>query len=282
MRMAITLLALAVPAASDADQLKALADTHQWFALRDAVQKMADPPLLYRGAVACTFHDVKHCEEDMQAIIRHGTAADRADANGFLMLQHALAGHFRLAAKHSEESLTVTGGPPPPDALHAMFSTYGNYPDLIVAAHGPSRIRYQRAAGHLLLPTSINGRATSYILDTGANFSIVTELEAKRLGLKTSSLHAPKMMDSTGAGFSLGKVALADRLDVGKFRLKNVPFMVVDDDRDAFAELPAASRGAIGMQVLLAFGMVQWNAAGTIELGGSAEPANIARANLCL
>ncbi len=144
--------------AADADQLKALADNDQWFALRDAVQKMADPSLLYRGEVACAFHDVKRCEQNMQAVMRHGTVADHIDASGFLMLQHSLAGHFRLAAKYSEEGAKVRGHPPVRDGLHTLLSTLGDYPDLMVAAH--STVRYERAAGHLLLPTSINGRAT--------------------------------------------------------------------------------------------------------------------------
>jgi clan AA aspartic protease (TIGR02281 family) len=287
MRLAIVLMALVGPTsctrspAADADQLRALADSHQWFALRDAVQNMAHPPLLYRGAVACAFNDVKRCEQDMQRVVHGGSAADRADAHGFLMVLDAMAGRFRLAMIDSKERLKLRGTLSAPDGLHAVLSAFGQYADLTVVSRRPSSVPYERAAGHLLIPVSINGGSARYILDTGANFSGVTESEAKRLGLKTSEVHAHNLGDSTGRGFSLGKLAIADRMEIGNLRLKNVPFMVVDDDLDAFAELPADARGAIGMQVLLACGTIRWNSAGTVELGGHAERASVGRANLC-
>jgi clan AA aspartic protease (TIGR02281 family) len=216
----------------------------------------------------------------MQRVTHSGSAADRSDAYGFLMLLNAMSGHFRLAMIDSEERLKARGPSSAPDGFHALLSAFARYADLAVVSRRASSVPYERAAGHLLIPVSINGGTARYILDTGANFSMISESEAKRLGLKTSEVHAT-MGDSTGTGFSLGRVALADRMEIGNFRLKNVPFMVVDDDLDAFGELPAGAHGAIGMQVLLAFGTVRWNSEGTVELGVHAERSSVGQANLC-
>jgi predicted aspartyl protease len=286
MRLAIILVALMGPICCAASpptdaELKDLLESHQWFALRDAMQKLAQPPLLYRGAVACAFHDVKRCEQDMRRVARDGSAADRADAYGFLMLAHAMVGRFQLAMTDSEERLKARGTPSAPDSWHELFSAFGQHADMTVVSAQPSRVPFERAAGHLLVPVFINRGPARYILDTGANFSMITESEAKRLGLKISEVHAHGLGDSTGKGFSLVKVAVADRMEMGNLRLKNVPFMVVDDDLDALLELPADARGAIGMQVLLACGTIRWNSAGTVELGGHRGKSSVGRANLC-
>jgi len=285
MRRLTVLAALAAfcrPApAADPDQLKALAQTRQWFALRDAVRKMQNPPLLYRGAVACAFHDEEECQRDMRRVIQSGPADARADAYGFLMMQDALAGHFSRARSDSEERLKMSGTSSAPDSLHAVFSAFGQYEGMTVVSQQPSRVHGEYAADHLLIPATINGASARYLVDTGANFSMITESEARRLALKITEVRASNLGDATGKGFTLGRVAMADRLDIGNIRLKNVPFMVVSDDLAAFTELPADARGAIGIQVLAACRAIHFNRTGTIELGGRAEKADMSRANLC-
>jgi clan AA aspartic protease (TIGR02281 family) len=170
----------------------------------------------------------------MERVTHSGSTADRADAYGFLMLMNAMSGHFRSAMIDSEERLKARGASSAPDGFHALLSSFGRYADLAVVSRRASSVPYERAAGPLLIPVSINGGTARYILDTGANFSVISESEAKRLGLKTSEVHAHNLGDSTGTGFSLGKVAVADRMEIGNSRLKNVPFMVVGDDLDAF------------------------------------------------
>ena len=56
------------------------------------------------------------------------------------------------------------------------------------------------------------------------------------------------------------RVATADDLVVGGFRLKNVAFLVFRDDQQPFSDLPPGHRGAIGVPVLLAFGTFSWGA----------------------
>jgi hypothetical protein len=98
--------------------------------------------------------------------------------------------------------------------------------------------------------------------------------------LRISAAQAGNLGDSTGNGFSLTQVALAQRIDIGGFRLKNVPFMVVRDDLDALTALPPDARGAFGMQVLLALESMRWKSDGAIELGAPSAPLDIGRANL--
>jgi clan AA aspartic protease (TIGR02281 family) len=281
MRWLLALVVITTSSATAADDLKLLSDTHQWFALRDAIRKVTNPPLLYQAAVACEFHDTHACEHDVRGIVRDGSPADRADAYGFLMLQHALAGHYRSAVEASEERLKASRPSAAPDSLNALLSAFDQHPDLAVASRGPSTIRYERAAGHLLLPSSINGKSARYLLDTGANFSVIVASEAKRLGLRISEVRVEHVGDATGNGFSLTKIAFADHINIGGFRLKNVPFMVLGDDLDVFTELPDGARGAFGMQVLLALGNVRWNSRGDIQLGAPSQPLDISHANLC-
>jgi hypothetical protein len=97
-----------------------------------------------------------------------------------------------------------------------------------------------------------SGKAANYIFDTGANFSVLSESEARRLGLSVRG--APGSHGTDAAGTSVPyRVALAGRVSVGDFEVRNVLFLVARDDRQPFVDLPAGSRGVLGFPVALAF-----------------------------
>ena len=68
-------------------------------------------------------------------------------------------------------------------SARGLFAALAQHSDQSVARRQRSTIRYRMNAGNLFVPISIRGRAGSYIVDTGANFSVMSESEAKRLGL---------------------------------------------------------------------------------------------------
>ena len=75
------------------------------------------------------------------------------------------------------------------------------------------------------------------------------------------------------------RVATADDLAVGGFRLRNVAFLVFRDDQQPFSDLPPGHRGAIGVPVLLAFGTFSWGVDNQFRIGPAG--AVQANANLC-
>ncbi len=129
-------------------------------------------------------------------------------------------------------------------------------------------------------PITINEHQAQYIIDTGAAFSMVTESEAKRLGIKTVA-GTPKYNGITGAGGSAGHYGYAERVRFGDTELRNVTYMVLPDDAiDFFVKLPQEQRGVIGMPILLAAEAIRWDRDGNLSIGIETKPANLRDANV--
>lgn len=133
--------------------------------------------------------------------------------------------------------------------------------------------------GNLFLPVEINGQAGKYLVDSGSNFSLISESEAKRIGLTISESRGATMGDASGANVDF-RVAVADWLTVGKTRLRHVVFFVMRDDQQPFVNLPQGERGIIGFPVLLAFQTVRWNREGVFETGFARSAGKAGKPNM--
>lgn len=249
--------------------LNALRQTHQWFAFRDAVQSMAKPPDIVRGMVACRFNDLKGCEEFMLRVAKSGTAGPEVSvAHVDLMLFYMTLGRCRSALSHYEAAISASE--PLRSALDSagtgsLLRAYAQFPDMSVEAHHFSSLPCDQRRQHLEAPVSINGVPGTYILDTGAGFSAISESEARRLGMRVVEINALPAVGFADATGSINKVGVAGRVDLGEIQLRNVPFLVFSDS--ATAGLLPARGGALGIQVLIACETMRWHGAGFVELG---------------
>jgi hypothetical protein len=116
-------------------------------------------------------------------------------------------------------------------------------------------------------------------VDTGANFSVMSESEAKRLGLAVHE-GAASVSDITGAT-SGARTTVVDELQVGATRLRHVAFLVVGDHQQPFVDLAADERGVLGIPVLLAFEAFQWTADGAFQIAVPRDRREQRRANVC-
>lgn len=257
--------------------------THQWFELRDAVQT-SKASLFYRGVVAAVFNETALAERHLQAIIKTAPpSAQVSEARSWLIYCYLRAGRYHQALQEVERGLAEK----PDDAgmknTRPLFRVLSQYPDQLVAERRFSRTRYSMKDGNLFVPVEINGKPARYIMDTGANFSLMSESEARRLGL---TIHASdggksdsKLEDSVGNKIGV-RIAVADQLTVGHVRLRHVAFMVMRDDQQPFVELPPGERGVLGLPVLLGWQTIRWRQDGTFEIGFAAGQRNVAQANL--
>jgi predicted aspartyl protease len=163
------------------------------------------------------------------------------------------------------------------DALEVrpLLAALSEFPDQQTVQRRSTTLQLQEGG----LPFSINGIQASYWFDTGANFSILSESEAKRFGLQVRSV-ATKVRVSTGAQVDF-RIAVAHELSFGPIRLENVAFLVFPDDQPPFKDAPLGSRGLIGIPVLLAFERFVWRADKKFEIGSQSVNARAARPNLC-
>ena len=182
--LALLALTQTCPAAdNDRPDLKSLYDARRWFDLREAVTKGA--PVFYQGAVACAFNDLHRCEKKLRAAIKSGPQSDEAlEAHRTLASAYLRQGKYREALAQVDAVLALRPGDSDAGNVRPLLATLSEFPDQEVMRRPSTALKLHDEG----LPISINGVQATYWFDTGANVSILSESEAKRIGLAVRAL----------------------------------------------------------------------------------------------
>lgn len=125
-------------------------------------------------------------------------------------------------------------------------------------------------------PLTINGLPATYLMDTGAWLSVMTEAEARRLGM-TIRAESGRLGESSGRGVTI-RTAVARDVTLGGVTFHDVSFAILPDV-EPWRSMPAGRGGIIGIPLLLPQGCIRWTRGGSWELGcradRTAEPANL-------
>jgi hypothetical protein len=268
-RLCLVFIAALFAAASEEVSLQACYDGHRWFDLREAIRGKQVHPL-YRGAAASAFNDIRQAEKYLKATIRGASDPGEAEeAHLVLASLYTRLGRFGNVIKQYQRVLRLSPERSDIRNVCELFAVFGRYPDQSVGRKQRTTIRWTRRRTGLTIPVSVNSRPVDWIIDTGANISMISESEARMLGISVHKLSA-KASDLAGGKTPVG-AAVGDKLRIGKCDLRNVPLLVLPDSQPPMDELPRGERGIIGLPVLLALGTLRWSADGTFEIGGSSS-----------
>lgn len=121
---------------------------------------------------------------------------------------------------------------------------------------------------------TVNGVQGPWLLDTGANFSVVTKSFAERLGLKLLEGTSQTQAGITGIENPL-RVALLPTLEMGGATLHNVVVLVLEDAnlKISLGKESYQINGIIGYPVFQALGTVTFRHDGEFEAGHQAQAA---------
>jgi predicted aspartyl protease len=216
-----------------------------------------------RGWMAHAFNDVPQAERELLPIVNQEPPSKfRDEARERLAEVYVRNGMVRKALPYCR-FLERT----------FVYDKLAKYPEMSVSHRGYARVQATRDSdGHIMLPVTAAGKEASYIVDTGANVSMLRMSEAGRLGLKLELW--PRIPIMNGIVKFWARLAIVPVLTVGTTRFENVPFWVVPDTR---LDCP----GIIGIGLLLKLETLRWNARGDVEIGFPAQEKNIRNANLC-
>ena len=230
----LALFQLSVHGGRATDALADLYATHQWFELRDAVRGAADAPAIYRAAVACEFH-TGTCEQEVRTALAAASGDQEYELREHLNSYYFRAGRYRSALAQVERMAMLR--PDAADVRNAlpMLRALAQRADPTIATRASSSVAVRVSNENFPVPMTINGRRADFFFDTGANLSAMTESEAKRLGLTVHDV-STQVFNTPGTAVGV-RVATADDLAVGGFRLRNVAFLVFRDDQQPFSDL---------------------------------------------
>jgi hypothetical protein len=277
------LLLLASSFANGADlgdaTIRPILEAHRWFDLRDAVST-GKSPALYRGLVAAAFNDIARAEREFRVMRSRAGGGQHYAAHEALFNANFRNGLYRRAAMEAKKKWALKPEQTPPDWETALVRLFEQLPDLAIVSRKPATVAYTTwPGGQIVAPLTINGQAARFALDTDMNMSVITEAEAKRLGVRVSA-NEVAVIGVTGSSAPGAHTAVADRLKVGGTDFRNVPFLVVPDATGKFLEYPVGERGVLGLPVMLAIQTFRWNREHSLELGFK-SPGGRRIANLC-
>ena len=139
-------------------------------------------------------------------------------------------------------------------------------PAQTITWQGPTRLKTERdTIGSMVTELNVNGVQEKWLLDTGANLSVVSRSFAARLGLKPLPGFGQTMSGLTRIENPL-QVALLPDLQMGGASLHNVVVLIMDD-ANLNIKLPNQSyqiNGIIGYPVFQSLGAITF-----LQNGGS-------------
>jgi hypothetical protein len=251
----------------------------QCFEARDGAARR-NPSAIASAMVASAFDDRRTAERELLAVVRRDPDSDEAKlAHAELARVLERSGHVREAQKHAAQASagdpSINGREQAPGLLEAL----AKYPPQSIAARGYSRLPLVQGEDALAIVLSINGKASQFLIDTGAEISSILESHAKALGM---TIHDDRFSITDIAGKEVPcRLALANELVAGKFRLRNVPFCVLPEGRLDTADSLDTAPDILGLPVLLSFETVRWSRGGSFEFGFPSAHKNIVRSNVC-
>jgi len=268
-------LILSEACAQSATDLNSLYRQHRWFELRNAISE-SDASPFYRGAVECAFGELLKCEADLHEVAKsHSTTADRIAAHRILISAFFREGKYKAALSEADALLALDPDDADIKSDHPLLQILGEFSDQQAESHGNSVLKIDEHG----LPVVINGKSATYWFDTGANLSVLSESEARRLNLVPRSVQTTVgVMTGAKVGF---RIALAESLQIGNSTLKNVVFLVFPDEQQPFSSLPQESRGLLGMPVLLVLGQISFGSDRQFEIISKENGNSLVRPNLC-
>jgi predicted aspartyl protease len=272
--------ASSVSFAEYSEDLRNLYDGHHWFQLRDAVSK-TESRRLYQGAVAAAFNQRDRAETFLLRVIAATSPAEEVGpARELLIHLYLRLGQYSKATSQMKDQMAANSAKPVSNADKAMFAMMSRLPDLTVAARGDSTLHYEMRGASLSVPLSVNEKPAHFLLDSDSNMSVISESEAKRLGMSLigGEVSVTGVDGSAGSG---ARMAVAKDLVVGGFHFNSVAFLVLRDDQEPFVEWSAGTRGILGLPVILGFETLRWRRDGTIEIGFASGTEDLSHANLC-
>jgi hypothetical protein len=228
----LLLTPLGIGAPTDKANPKSLFDGRRWFELRDSVAGSVVPEF-YEGLVACAFNDTRRCEKKLGGIIKSRPKSDEAiEAHRRLASLYMIHGRYREAAAQVDAVSTIKPNDSDALSVRPLLAALSEFTDQQTVRRQSTTLELEEGG----VPFSINGVQGTYWFDTGANFSILSESEAKRFGLDVRAV-AAKARVTTGEQVDF-RIAVADQISFGPILLRNVAFLVFPDDQPPFKDQP--------------------------------------------
>ena len=286
MRSLLALVSCAALSAGDFAALRQLEENNRTFELRAELDRRGEnlgELLLYRAIATNRFGSEQEAIGQFHKFLATKPAPDlERKARYELFWALTRLGEYGQAAAEvgaaSRLAGEAKGNHPDYENARRLLEALSGVPGQTVEFGPSSAVQAHRnPLGLWEVPVEVNGQHGEWIFDTGANYSTVTESEARRMGLAIREVSA-YANDFAGAGHPT-RLAVAGELRFGSARLRNVVFLVLADGTPPLSLAKYPIRGILGLPVMRALECVEVSAEGAIAFGKRAPAATPPPAN---
>ena len=268
----LSCLCMAQPSA--ALQSTSLCTSGDWFVVQQAQSEGNTLSPLCAGELDVAENRSSAAEKELSAVIAASPQSEDAYAAHSALTNLAFRnGLFRNANAHLLAMSAIRPTASEVQNVGPLLRLLAASPDLRVASTYPKTIQTHVIDGNVFAPLVLNGKTRAYMLDTGMNLSMMSESEAKSLGLAPQTT-TTSITDISGLKSAGARVVEVHRLVIGGTELRHVPFLVVEDTNGAFVGIPAGQQGILGIQPILALRTLEFRKDGTLRVGGRGKPAS--------
>lgn len=248
------------------------------FAIRAAIEQGTVSRLC--GAVYQADLDSKRAVQQLQAILAGNPGADdEYEARSSLFNLYMREGKYPRAVFQLDRILAEKPNDAEMLSDESLVRALARFDDLSVSKRKISSIQGQWADGLLHIPISINGLDATYIVDSAAGISSMSQSEATRLGLKTIQSNS-RVTDGGGLQTTAVQVTDVADLQVGAIHLHHVRFVILPDTVRPFVRLPENERGIMGLPPLIALQTFRLAQDATLTVEPPPPSGDVVRVNL--
>lgn len=259
---------------SEIAELLTLHESRNFFELRErleAIPELAGQPAEVRFLAAAVQQAFNQPEASNQIIDRLLASDGLAQTLVLQLLDLQLTNHLRLhrytAALEVARAILARPAEGESSAIHQQ--AFNKLTLLGALASTPPQETEIRGTSRLFLgntrrvPLTIQGEKFEFALDTAANFSVIMQSQAQRLGLQI--FPAGLVVATSTAKQVQADVTVAEQVEIGKVSYRHVVFLVFSDELLTF---PDGERipGLVGFPLVEAMGEVQFRRDNVLEI----------------
>ena len=265
--------------AADDERAQDLFEQHRWFELRDV--SVADPyaAALTKGTLASAFNRPVEAERELKLAIHSAKGTEQLNAaREKLAVLYLRQGRSREAVAQMRIAVKRDSSRADLQSMLHLFGPLAGYPPFSThMPKGGAELECEVKDDGVWLMAEVNGKPVTWLLDTGFNFSGISESEARSLGIRSSE-GGGSFHDFAG-GEATTKAGVIARIALGGIEFRNLPVLIFPDRQPPWQEWTAGRRGVLGLPVALALQTLSWTRAGKCTAGftrGERGEANLA------
>ncbi|MBZ4188934.1 retropepsin-like aspartic protease [Niabella beijingensis] len=234
-----------------------------------------DKKLFYQAVIDNVFNRCETSNEMIEQFNKRFPAATDSVRRALLLLQadnYSKLYQYQQAANcydsliHSYPALKDSAIREDLEGSKALWTAIASVPAQQISINYPAIVPFQKdKIGLIEVPMTREQDTCNLIFDTGANISVITESNARKMHMEIYPVNIDVASGISGQVIQ-SSLAVSDTLFLGKILITNAVFLLLPDDMLYFKQQDYQQQGIIGQPIISQLEQIIIRQSGTIEI----------------